>query len=304
MILNLLKNIENCEIIIIILFYILSLDIKNKDDKNLVNEFSKEDKNYDIIKTLQCHKNILQKFNNNNKVKLRNKYLLDLLNNFDYFYVFKSIRFPLVYFLKKNNQNTIYFNGVTFNDKNIIQIFIQIILKKFNQNYINELFEEKGSFYILEKNNIEKTDQFTLLEAFDFMNNKYYSVDSVCNQDKELNIIGYSLGGIISQTFSLIINQKYPKINIKLNNIETWFMNNNKEEFEKFIEKIKNFNNIYNEHSPFKVLIPYIQPFFKPNFIIKNKDIINKLINHLILPSPLKIMDFILNNHSLNNIIK
>ena len=101
--LDFLKNIQNYEIILIILFYILSIE----NDK--INEFNKEDKNYNIIKTLQKYKKILYKFNNNN-IKLKKNYLENLLNDFEYFYIFKSNKFPLVYFFKSNNIDTIYFN--------------------------------------------------------------------------------------------------------------------------------------------------------------------------------------------------
>jgi hypothetical protein len=143
-----------------------------------------------------------------------------------------------------------------------------------------------------------------LINTFEYIYENEYIISS--NNDKiNLNINGFSLGGVLSQVFVHEILEKYnDKLNIQLFNIESWF-GGNEDEFNEFSKKI-NINNIYNKNSLFYIYNKIYQPYFNNNTRIEDDEDEESYImdKYNMNPFPCEIIKYINNYHFLSKIIK
>jgi hypothetical protein len=317
---NLLQKAHLLQFIILLLFYILSNNISNKDN----NILYKDSYYYNFLKNIIKYNKITEKYikfiKKNQELPINNNDVL--LQNNDYFYLFYNKYNIFIFFFKEHNSNihNIYFNGI--NNKIDFDILLNTIFKLLSNNYsfehISELINKHGDLYkilpnkvtkiIFLENNILKKN--SLMNTFEYIYNKEYTkgIKDSYNNKINLNINGFSLGGVLSQVFvhNLLdkCEDKYKdKFNIQLFNIESWF-GGNKDEFNNFIKKI-NINNIYNKNSIFYFYNKIVQPYFNNISYIeddeKNYCILNK---NKISAFPSEIIKYINNSHFLSKIIK
>ena len=261
-----------------------------------------------IVKYNSITKKFVKK--NNKGIEYIDKYKL-LLENNEYFYIFYNNNVYVYLFKKEDAQeHTIYFNGINnINDiKIIINTIFDIINSKFNFNNIEKLLNKKGLLYRIEKNNVTIIDnKYSVLEVFDYLYNNNYIYDEFTQNENKinLNINGFSLGGPISQLFTLLILEKYDnKFNINIYNIESWF-GGNEEIYEKINNKVTLFN-IYSDKSVFYFFNIFFQKYFKSNYLIKNEEYTENTTlidynNHIF---PLGIIKYAIDNHLLSKILK
>lgn len=218
------------------------------------------------------------------------------LSKNEYFYYFHNKNNILTYFFKEktNDQHIIYFNG--FFDKNDLKTIMNIIFYKFTFSYIKNLLDKTGDFYKVDNNNnIEKyIENISILDIFDQIYNELYNLN---DPDKKIKfkIIGYSMGGPISQVFINLLLEKYnDKLEIEIVNIESWF-NGNKESYDKFNNNFTftNITNIFNKNSLLYLNNIIFQKYVNTDYLLKNnneKNYNNKLF-------PFGIVNYIINNH-------
>lgn len=150
------------------------------------------------------------------------------------------------------------------------------------------------------------------MTSFDYIyNTEYINDDSNdSNEDNKinLNINGYSLGGIFSQVFvyKLLESDLYKdKLNISLFNIESWF-GGNEQEFKE-LNKMININNYYNKNSIFYYYNQYLQPYFNNIKCIEDNNHETEYIEEKFEMNnyfPIEIIKYINRNHFLSKIIK
>lgn len=304
---NLFGKLQLLQFMIIILFFILS-DYKNNEillDKNT--------KYYTFLKKIVQNNDITKKFVNksdNNIITYEKKYELLLKDN-EYFYIFYNNNVYTYFFKEKSsNYHTIYFNGINnvTDIKIIVGTIYNVITSNFNYDYIGKLLEKKGKLYKIDNMNIQLNDNnYSVLEVFDYLYNKIYNINNIHNKIK-LKINGFSLGGPISQLFTLLLLDKYKnKLDINIYNIESWF-GGNKEIYDKLISNV-NFFNLYNQKSIFYFFNKYCQKYFESNYLINNdnNDInrmndINSKDYKIIFP--IGIINYVIDNHLLSKILK
>lgn len=299
---NLFGKLQLLQSIVIISFFILS-DNKNKEillDKNM--------KYYIFLKKIVQKNNITKKFvntNNNNIITYEKKYEL-LLEDNEYFYIFYNNNVYTYFFKEKcSDYHTIYFNGINKSSdiKSILETIFKVITSNFNYDYIGKILEKKGKLYIIDDISIKLNDNnYSVLEVFDYLYNKIYNVNNIHNKIK-LKINGFSLGGPISQLFTILLLDKYKNnLDINMYNVESWF-GGNKEIYNRLISNV-HFFNLYNQKSIFYFFNKYFQKYFESNYLI-NKDDINGIhpkYNKIIFP--IGIINYVIDNHSLSKFLK
>jgi hypothetical protein len=305
---NLLKKTQIIQFIIIISFFILS---NTKKEENILN---KNTKYYNFLVNIVKYNSITKKFvkKNNKSVAYIDKYKL-LLENNEYFYIFYNNN-VYVYLFKENgsNEHIIYFNGINnINDiKIIVNTIFDIINSNFNFNNIEKLLNKKGLLYRIEKNNVHIIDnKYSILDVFDYLYNNNYIYDKSTQTENKINlkINGFSLGGPISQLFTLLLIEKYDKkLNIDMYNVESWFGGN--EEIYNHMKNKINICNIYSEKSVFYFFNIFFQKYFKSNYLINSDEeeyIENKILLEYNTPIfPIGIVKYVIDNHLLSKILK
>ena len=256
-----------------------------------------------------------------------------LLENNDYFYLFYNNHNVYTYFFKEKNSDDhiIYFNGLnSINDiKNILKTVFDFIKQDFNFKNIEKIINKKGTLYKFNENNIEiVSNDKNVTEVFDLLYNsgKANALDEVNKvHEKQVTrlkfkINGYSLGGPISQLFTLFILEKYENLNIEIYNIESWF-GGNKDTYNELSKKVE-ISNIYSQQSVMYFFNSLCQKYFKSNYFIKNDEKNNEKNNEKTETNPnnfkngldtgidyntelfpIGIINYIVNNHLLSNII-
>lgn len=320
---RLLKKNQLLQLIILFSLYLLNNKYNIEVDKNIdkTNIIYKDDKSYILLKKIVEYTYITNDYIKliKNNIQLPHDKNNILLDNNEYFYMFYNKYNTYVYFFKENNSNihNIYFNGIN-NKKDIkilIDTIIRVISNKFNFEHVENIIEKEGYFFDFTINDVTKinfteknTIKNTLMNSFDYVyKNKYINTMDE-NGKINLNINGYSLGGIFSQVFVYLLVEKYGniyknKFNIDFYNIESWF-GGNEEKFNNFIEKI-NMKNIYNKKSIFSYHNMFFQPHITNTYYVQDDfDDLNEFINNTILISPFGIMNYITKNHFLSHIFK
>lgn len=294
---NLFEKLQLMQFMIIILFFILS-EYKNNEillDKNT--------KYYIFLKKIVEYNNITKKFVNKNIIITYEKKYELLLKNNEYFYIFYNNN-VYTYFLKEktSNYHTIYFNGINnvTDIKIIIKTIYNVITSNFNYDHIEELLKKNGKLYKIDNTSIKLNDNhYSVLEVFDYLYNTIYNIHNSSDKIK-LKINGFSLGGPISQLFTLFLLDKYKnKLDINFYNIESWF-GGNKEIYDKLLTNVNIFN-LYNQKSIFYFFNKYCQKYFESNYLInedKNNDTDYKII------FPIGIINYVIDNHLLSKILK
>jgi len=285
-----MKNLHNkfqiLQFIIIISFYILSFEYEND------NIIDKNTEYYQFILKILKYNEISKKFIKK-KISNYNEEYNKLLENNEYFYVFYSGNVYTYFFREKGeNSNVIYFNGITnVNDiHTILSTIMDIVSSNFNYENIEKLLNKKGILYESEI----YSNKYSLLELFDYLYHNIYSKEKLF-----LKINGFSLGGPISQLFTILIKDKYKDLDIEIFNIESWF-GGNKEIYENMKNKI-NISNIYNKKSLFYFFNIIFQKYFKATHFIYNNDFPqhNKFISEKFSSG---LINYIVENHLLSKI--
>lgn len=324
---NLLKKNQLLQLIILFSLYILN-NKSNVDEKS--NIIYKTDKSYILLKKIVEYTYITNDYINliKKNIQIPSDKNHILLENNEYFYLFYNKYNTYVYFFKENNNNVhnIYFNGIN-NKKDIkilIDTIVRVISNKFDFEHVENIIEKDGYFFDFTINDVKKINftknnkiNNTLMNAFDYIyKNKYINNDTDNNtkfdEKINLNINGYSLGGIFSQVFVYLLVEKYGniyknKFNIDFYNIESWF-GGNEEKFNNFIEKI-NMKNIYNKKSIFSYHNIFFQPHITNTYYIESDidsdiEYKNDFFDNNVLLSPLGIINYITKNHFLSHIFK
>jgi hypothetical protein len=309
---NLLEKTHILQFIILMLFYILSNKFSND---NLL--LYKDSSYYLFLKNIIEYNKTTQKYikyiKKNKDLPVNSNHIL--LKNNEYFYLFYNKYNIYIYFFKECNSNihNIYFNGIS--NKKDLSILIDTIFKllcnNYNFDYISELINKNGNLYQILPNNISKIiflennilKKNSLMNTFDYIFNKEYNKDLLSDKIN-LNINGFSLGGVLSQVFVHNILNKYEdKLNIQLFNIESWF-GGDQNDFNNFTKKI-NINNIYSKNSIFYFYNKIYQPYFNNIKQIEDQpDEIYVLDKNKMSPFPNEIIKYINNYHFLSKIIK
>ena len=299
---QLLKKIQLFQFIIIIFFYILS---NNNYDYDKID--SNNDYYHFLTKMVKYHKitnKIIKKKAEIIEFKDDYKFLLE---NNDYFYIFYSNN-VYVYFFKiiDSDKHHIYFNGIN-NSKDlklIIKTVFEIINQNFNYDNINKLLNNDGKLYKIYDNTIIKMKkEYTIMGVFELLYDNIYNVDSPSNIN--LQIDGYSIGGPESQLFAILLLEKYDKLNISMNNIESWF-GGNQTIYNNLINNIKLLN-IYNGNSIFYFFNRFCQSYFKTDYLfLKKNDKYDdqEVFNYGIKVFPLGIYNYIIDTHVLSKFLK
>lgn len=285
-----MKNLHNkfqiLQFIIIISFYILSFE--NEND----NIIDKNTEYYQFILKILKYNEISKKFIKK-KISNYNEEYNKLLENNEYFYVFYSGNVYTYFFREKGeNSNVIYFNGITnVNDiQTILSTIMDVVSSNFNYENIEKLLNKKGILYEPEI----YSNKYSLLELFDYLYHNIYSKEKLF-----LKINGFSLGGPISQLFTILIKDKYKDLDIEIYNVESWF-GGNKEIYENMKNKI-NISNIYNKKSLFYFFNIIFQKYFKATHFIHNNNFpqYNKFTSEKF---PNGLIHYIVENHLLSRI--
>jgi hypothetical protein len=299
---QLLKKIQLFQFIIIIFFYILS---NNNYDYDKID--SNNDYYHFLVKMVKYHKitnKIIKK--KGEIIEFKDDYNF-LLENNDYFYIFYSNN-VYVYFFKMidSDKHHIYFNGIN-NSKDlklIIKTVFEIINQNFNYDNINKLLNNDGKLYKIYNNTIIKMKkEYTIMDVFEMLYDNIYNVDSPSNIN--LQIDGYSIGGPESQLFAILLLEKYDKLNISMNNIESWF-GGNQTIYNNLINNIKLLN-IYNGNSIFYFFNRFCQSYFKTDYLfLKKNDKYDdqEVFNYGIKVFPLGIYNYIIDTHVLSKFLK
>lgn len=299
---QLLKKIQLFQFIIIIFFYILS---NNNYDYDKID--SNNDYYHFLTKMVKYHKitnKIIKKKGEIIEFKDDYKFLLE---NNDYFYIFYSNN-VYVYFFKMidSDKHHIYFNGIN-NSKDlklIIKTVFEIINQNFNYDNINKLLNNDGKLYKIYDNTIIKMKkEYTIMGVFELLYDNIYNIDSPSNIN--LQIDGYSIGGPESQLFAILLLEKYDKLNISMNNIESWF-GGNQTIYNNLINNIKLLN-IYNGNSIFYFFNRFCQSYFKTDYLfLKKNDKYDdqEVFNYGIKVFPLGIYNYIIDTHVLSKFLK
>ena len=176
-----------------------------------------------------------------------------------------------------------------------------IFKSNFNFDNIETLLNKKGLLYKIENEHVEiNNNRYSVIEVFDYLYENIYSK----NESIHISINGFSLGGPISQLFTLLLLEKYEnKIKIDIYNIESWF-GGNKDLYNQIKDKT-NITNIYNQKSLFYFFNIYFQKYFKSNLLINNENGNDEIeyINYNINLFPLGIINYGIDNHLLSKIL-
>jgi hypothetical protein len=305
---NIKENINNCN------------DNDNDNDNDKIIE--KESDLYIFFKKIVCYNNITQKFikyikkneqipnNNNDK----------LLENNEYFYLYYNKFNIYVYFYKEKESDihNIYFNGI--NNKKDIEILLETVLRvlsnKFDFEHVENIIKKTGVLFEILPEEINKINfiennkniKNNLMKTFDYICKNHYRNE---NGDKiNLNINGYSLGGIFSQVFVYLLFEKYNelcenKLNINFNTVESWFIGD-EEKFKNYLEKT-NFKNIFNKKSVFSYYNMLFQSSISNIHYISKDNNENDLVGFVednLYIFPFGLINYINKNHFLSKIFE
>jgi hypothetical protein len=227
----------------------------------------------------------------------------DLILNNDYFYYFKSSMLNVFFFKKTNSKDhIIYFDGMK-KFKDVIDLIINISLESLN-HYIFDILNEDGIFYdntLKEYGNINN-----IFEAFLYIKEMLYKKD----QENNVSIYGYSLGGPLSYLFLDILeknnltheNDLTNKLNIKITSIESWFEGN-----KQLYDKIKNkndFKTIFNKGSFMFLYKNIFQTYIDDYILVESNDNDDEIQQkYLMKPFPFGLIQYFKDNHSIDKII-
>jgi len=285
---NFIQKITFLQFIIIII--LLNIEINNN-----INESPVSSNDIINLENISSFRNIIDS-NNNESINL-------LLENNLYFYFFKNKNL-LIYFIQNSitNEHFIYFNGI-HNIKEFIDFFVHKITFSAKE-FINEILNEKGMFYQINKNN---NDEIECLLINNDLRDIILQMADIYKEDK-IKIYGYSLGGVFSQYFIEKYFDIFNELNISLEiiNIESWF-DGNKSKYNNYIKKYGGFKNIFNKKSLLYIHNKIFQNYNKPthffeidNLIddkLENNDEIN---NYLLEIFPFGFINFWKDKHNLN----
>ena len=245
---------------------------------------------------IQYNKDILLDITNYKKIIFKNNESIDnlILNN-EYFYYFKSSMLNVFFFKKTNSkEHIIFFDGMK-KFKDVIDLIINISLESLN-HYIFDILNEDGILY---DNTLKEYDNINnIFEAFLYIKEMLYKKD----QENNVSIYGYSLGGPLSYLFLDILekNDLIPELNIKITSIESWFEGN-----KQLYEKIKNkndFKTIFNKGSFMFLYKNIFQTYIDDYILVKNND--DKIQEkYLMKPFPFGLIQYFKDNHSIDKII-
>jgi len=255
---------------------------------------------------IQYNKDILLDITNYKKIIFKQHESIDnlILNN-EYFYYFKSSMLNVFFFKKTNsNQHIIYFDGMK-KFKDVIDLIINISLESLN-HYIFDILNEDGIFYdntLKEYGNINN-----IFEAFLYIKEMLYKKD----QENNVSIYGYSLGGPISYLFLDILEKNdliqkndntdnTNKLNIKITSIESWFEGN-----KQLYDKIKNkndFKTIFNKGSFMFLYKNIFQTYIDDYILVESNDDDEIQDKYLMKPFPFGLIQYFKDNHSIDKII-
>ena len=244
---------------------------------------------------IQYNKDILLDITNYKKIIFKNNESIDnlILNN-EYFYYFKSSMLN-VFFFKKNNSHIIFFDGMK-KFKDVIDLIINISLESLN-HYIFDILNEDGILY---DNTLKEYDNINnIFEAFLYIKEMLYKKD----QENNVSIYGYSLGGPLSYLFLDILekNDLTEKLNIKITSIESWFEGN-----KQLYDKIKNkndFKTIFNKGSFMFLYKNIFQTYIDDYILVEKTDDDEIQDKYLMKPFPFGLIQYFKDNHSIDKII-
>ncbi len=300
---NLLEKVQLIEYIIILILYLVTSNLQNENDCIILNT---ESEYYKYLKRIVSYNEIFDKY-------LKKVIPIDkcnyILQNNEYFYLYHNKYNIYTYFYKEKDSDihNIYFNGIN-NKKDlniIVDTVLKIIINKFNYEYIEKLMNKNGLLYKIEMTGIkklkiiddDKLKENTLLNTFEYIFYNVYENNNIVN----ININGYSLGGILSQVFVYKLLELYPdRLNIKLYNIESWF-GGNETEYNEFIKNVE-IENLYNTNSIFNIYNKLIQPYHNNNKYLETKHDYKYYIKNL--HNNIDIVKYINKYHFLSKIIK
>ena len=248
---------------------------------------------------IQYNKDILLDITNYKKIIFKQHESIDssidnlILNN-EYFYYFKSSMLN-VFFFKKNNSHIIFFDGMK-KFKDVIDLIINISLESLN-HYIFDILNEDGILY---DNTLKEYDNINnIFEAFLYIKEMLYKKD----QENNVSIYGYSLGGPLSYLFLDILekNDLTEKLNIKITSIESWFEGN-----KQLYDKIKNkndFKTIFNKGSFMFLYKNIFQTYIDDYILVEKTDDDEIQDKYLMKPFPFGLIQYFKDNHSIDKII-
>jgi hypothetical protein len=270
----------------ILQFCIILFMIEYSNQYKINNE--KLTNNKDILLDIVNYKKIIFK---------KYKPIDNLILNNEYFYYFKSSMLNVFFFKKTNSkEHIIFFDGMK-KFKDVIDLLINISVESLN-HYIFDILNEDGVFY---DNTFKKYEDINnIFEAFLYIKEMLYKKE----EENNLSIYGYSLGGPLSYLFLDILdkNNISNNLNIKITSIESWF-----EGDKKLYNKIKNkndFKTIFNKGS-FMFLYKNIFQTYIDDYILVEKHNNNDNIpeKYFMEQFPFGLIQYFKDNHSIDKII-
>ncbi len=290
----LLYNLNICQYILIIFLICGSIIRKKSLKMNFVKKYDK------IYITMYNHyeiSNFVKSIIKREKCKDK---AIKIFEKYEYVYFFKSKNL-LVYFFKKHleDNHKVYFEGV---DEMSDLKYLSFPNKWFNEytlKSIRENLSENGYLFQITSNNVIKIKDYkhSIFYAFSHLNNQLYDI-------KNIEIEGYSMGGVLSQVFIYILLtnnyiQKY-NLNIDLYIIESWWGGN-----KDFYNYLSSYIKIHNVMCVGSILY-YYNLFFQNYFKIKNyisfplKSLFNK---YNFLPFPIGITEYFGDHHYISRFL-
>lgn len=282
---NLLKKMQIMQFIIIIALMTFNHGNDHCDTLTL----NKDSEYYNFLQNIVKYNNITKKINNQPTQPIHDIFL----KNNDYFYIFANDNNVHSYFFKEKNsdKHSIYFSGI--NNPKDIKTILDIISNKFTYDNVENILNKNGTLYMIHEDKIKKVDSdHNIFDVFDFLYKDVYKTYNI-------QINGYSLGGPLSQVFTLSILNKYDNLDIENYNIESWFIGD-KEDYN----EVKNIIKLCNIYNPKSVLFHYnnlFQKYNKVDYLIKKDN--DNIDKYILKCFPNGIIKYINNTHLLSNIL-
>lgn len=225
-----------------------------------------------------------------------------IFEKMEYIYFFRSKNL-LVYFFKKVNEDNhkVYFEGV--DEMSDLQ-YLSFPNKWFNEYTLKSVrknLSEHGFLFKITQNHIYriKNEAHSIFHSFSYLNHTLY------NNLKNIEIEGYSMGGVLSQVFIyILLSNKYIQkynLNIDLYIIESWWGGN-----KDFYEYLSSYVKIYNVMCIGSILY-YYNLFFQNYFKVKKyvsfpiKPLFHKYIQ---MPFPFGVTEYFGDHHYISRFIK
>ncbi len=249
------------------------------------------------------------KSSNINHYYIRSKYEIKdknhkIFETNEYVYFFRS-RNLLVYFFKQKNEKNhkVYFEGV---DEISDLKYLSFPNKWFNEytlQSIHKNLSEKGFLFKVNQNEIKRVNdsEKSIFSIFSYMNQNTYLSSNINN----IEIEGYSLGGVLSQVFTyILISKKYVQkynLQIDLYIIESWWGGNNE-----FYDYLSSYIKIHNVMCMGSILYYYnlfFQNYFKVNKYVQFP--LKKLFyKYMQLPFPFGITEYFGDHHYISRFLR